>query len=349
MENLIVVVGGQFGSEGKGAVVGHLARRLEPTDINVRVAGPNAGHTVYGPKGDQWKLRQIPAGAVTSDCQLYIAPGSEVDPEVLYGEITALGRAGYPIQGRLRVDPSATVIEDDHKRAEQGDRLDLVGTIGSTGKGIGAARADRALRIARTFRDLEEDPTAEQVVARADLVNTRTVLIEGTQGYGLGVHTGFYPYTTSTDCRAVDFCAMAGVSPWQAKNIEVWVVVRPYPIRVAGNSGPLHSETTWAELGLPEERTTVTDKIRRVGRWDPDLVADAVRANGGAPTVRLALTMLDQVFPELAGVATREQIWGHPTAMEFLSKIEAQTGAPVAAVGTSPTTLVELPERVGLE
>jgi adenylosuccinate synthase len=128
------------------------------------------------------------------------------------------------------------------------------------------------------------------------------------------------------------------VNPWQhgAADIDVWVVARTYPIRVSGNSGPLSNETSWEKLGFEPERTTVTNKIRRVGEWDSEIVREAVRANGGAPTVKLALTMFDYVFPELAGatiVPQDQKYW------DYIEKIEKETGAKVALVGTSPTTM----------
>src|SRR5690606_1782948 len=120
----------------------------------------------------------------------------------------------------------------------------------------------------------------------------------------------------------------------------------PYPIRVAGNSGWMRNETTWEELGLPPEYTTVTGKLRRVAHWNGDLVAEAVRANGGAPTVKIALTMLDQVFPMIVGSTAPEDVWESKEIGDYLSEIEQQVQAPIAMVGTSPSTVIELPERV---
>ena len=351
-----VVVGGQFGSEGKGAVVSYLARNLKPTDLNIRVAGPNAGHTVYDEHGRAWKLRQIPAGAVVSNCRLGIAAGSEVDLEVLASELWELGRAGYPIGARLAIHPAATVLEPQDIETEKQNRLSE--QIGSTGKGIGAARARRIMRQAKTVGQATDllcdvlDRYRVKVRPRvaapihADTPGSQ-LIIEGTQGYGLGLHTVYYPKVTSSDCRAIDFLAMAGISPWAAdvEKIEVWVVARVYPIRVAGDSGPLIHETTWEALGLPPERTTVTNKIRRVGQWDSTLVRQAVAANGGYPAVRIALTMLDQKFPEVAGATNWAQIAKHPFAVRFIRKVESECGAPVRLVGTSPTTMVPVPAR----
>jgi adenylosuccinate synthase len=153
MTNLTVVVGAQFGSEGKGAIVGHLARSFGVHDCVIRVAGPNAGHTAYDDAGREWKLRAVPVGAVTNPhCELHIAAGSEVDLDVLASELNELDAAGHRATERLTVHPSATILTSEHRATE--GAAGLIGRIGSTGKGIGAARADRIMRRAITFEEL---------------------------------------------------------------------------------------------------------------------------------------------------------------------------------------------------
>lgn len=327
---IFVVVGGQLGSEGKGAVAGRIARDLERSGrrvVGVRVGGPNAGHTVLGlcpkdcgqgdhePGAHPWRLRQVPVAAVTApDSDLIIAQGSEIDPQVLADEVRALDSAGYGVTERLTVDRQATVITIVHKMEEAAGGLS--GRLGSTAKGIGAARAERIWRRAVTWGQLDGGSLLRDLGLELDSADTsldlwgrnlsdrHAVVIEGTQGYGLGLHAGYYPYCTSGDCRAIDFLAQAGVSPWSPapESVRVVVCFRPYPIRVAGNSGPLKDETSWKELGLPQELTTVTQKVRRVGRWDSDLAQAAMRANGApSSNVWVAMTMMDQVLPQLAG------------------------------------------------
>jgi adenylosuccinate synthase len=355
MGSLTVVVGGQFGSEGKGAVcAAFAARNLErgQPQVAVRVGGPNAGHSAYAADGVRWALRQVPVAAVIDpDAALVIAAGSEVDVNVLAVEVEALELAGYKIRHRLLIDPQATMVDREHEQAESLNAHDrryrtgsLVDRIGSTGKGIGAARSDRIWRQAtlagqhpqlRQYTDLVSDTGAW---LRQALVNGADVVVEGVQGYGLGLHAGYYPYCTSIDCRAVDFLAMAGVSPWQAGVdwFQILVVVRPNPIRVAGNSGPLKDETTWEALGLKPEYTTVTQKVRRVGEGDPELVQAAIRANGGTAQVRLALTMLDHIDPVSAGV--KEWAVLDSVGAGLVEQVERQTGVEVVYVGTGPTT-----------
>ncbi len=344
---LDVIVGGQYGSEGKGAIAASLARNYVNGDLAIRVAGPNAGHTAYDEQGREWKLRAVPVAAVTSrSCDLHIAAGSEIDMEVLRSELAELDAAGHNATDRLTVHPSATIIEYQHKADEQA--ASLVQRIGSTGKGIGAARAARIMRTAMTYEDLVFDRD-ENLNVHLPTASTHTpnyagysrVMIEGTQGYGLGLHTANYPQVTSSDCRAIDFMAMVGISPWTpGVHTNVIVVARVYPIRVAGNSGPLKGETTWQALGLPEERTTVTNKVRRVGQQDYELIRAAVKANGGRGGCTVALTMLDQKIPEIRD-NTNVGTWPQ-AALDEIDKIAHFTEVPVSLVGVGPRSVVVL-------
>lgn len=346
-----VIVGGQAGSEAKGAVAGHLAGRQIGPMICVRVGGPNAGHTVVNPRtGTRHPLRQIPVGAVTNpNAALAIGAGSEIDLQVLYAEIDALEADGIVVRSRLTIDPSATILTDAHKKVEA--ELDMHRTIGSTAKGIGAARADRIMRQAKTIGDAPETVsdygTVEDVATTILDDPNRVVQLEGTQGYQLGLHTENYPQVTSGDCTALDVMAAARVNPfWVASldDIQVWLVFRPYPIRVAGNSGPLPYETTWEDLGLPQEVTTVTKKVRRVGGWSRDWAQEAIRANTGLyhmrKQLRLALTMADQLDPAIAGATSGEQLAKSEAYQRFMVRFLRDCGASPAMVTTSDRTYV---------
>ena len=359
MGKLSAVVGGQFGSEAKGAVVARVARQSvrEGRMVTVvRVAGHNAGHTAYDDLGRPWALRTVPAGCVDPSVRLVIAAGSEVNPDVLIHEVEMLEEAGIPIRERLWVDPSATWLDSSHIELEGGIKLHE--RTGSTGKGVGAARAARVMRTARTIGEWEDlgkwaahvcptGPLLRALVAEED---NSHVIIEGTQGYGLGVHGSHYPLTTSSDTRAIDFLAMAGIDPSTATEYEVWVVLRRFPIRVAGPSGALLGETTWEALGLPVELTTVTFKERRVGEWDPALAAEAVEANGGrSGIVKIAFSMADQAIPGFAGVdgpyehALLLKAGADARAMaELVEMVEHDAGAPVRLVGTGPNSMLEI-------
>jgi adenylosuccinate synthase len=371
MSTIDIITGAQYGSEGKGHVTAQLVHRYNhdgERTTNIRVAGPNAGHTVIDEGGMAFPLRTIPVGAaINHDADLYIAPGSEIDLEVLHQEVLTLRQAGHPVRN-LYVSGEATLLTQKHKDRET--EMDMHGTIGSTGKGIGAARADRIMRTGERIIDNWEARTLitalkaqiltapEHLLFMANQLNqhNRHILIEGTQGYGLGLHAGRYPQCTSSDARAIDFLGMAGISPWApgVERVTPWLVARVYPIRVAGNSGPLEGETSWEQLGLPEEKTTVTHKVRRVGEWDAKLMREAAVANGiavhqyGMPPTnynapgRVALTMVDQKIPQIHGLSnlddadddTQDLVW------ELIRDVESNAGTKVGMFTTSADTCI---------
>jgi adenylosuccinate synthase len=339
---LSVVVGGQYGSEAKGTVVGWLAKQTKDPVV-VRVGGPNAGHTVYDADGREWKLRAVPVGFVNPGADLVIAAGSEVDLRVLSAEVADLEAAGHKIQDRLFVDKEATALKQVH--VDQEFEVGLNGRLGSTAKGVGAARAARLWRQADRFGDLDQGlvcPVDTVGGIRAALEEYRHVIVEGTQGYGLGLHAGQYPFCTSGDVRAIDFLSQVGISPWEQSirigGLQIWIVFRTRPIRVAGNSGDLLGETTWEQLQLPIEYTTVTKRERRVGEWDLDLAHRALEANGHpSPCTRVALMMLDQVFPEVAGQTALST-----EALTWVTNKAEELGHPIDLVGTGPTTQISV-------
>lgn len=347
-----IVAGGQFGSEGKGAFTAALtnnlrgwvsdpkwADRLPAPPVLVRVAGPNAGHTAYDAQGRKWSLRQIPVGSVVSlDSTIIIGQQSEIDLEVLLEEINALEEAGIPIKERLFIDTQATMIESRHRSQEAGI------TTGTTGKGIGAARAERLLRRVTRMGDLPLEPNLQGLnvldtvsVLRAYIGLNTEVIIEGTQGYGLGLHTSYYPHCTSSNTRPGDFLAMAGLQPWECPGMTPWLVFRANPIRIAGNSGPLELETSWEEVGQPTEFTTVTKKPRRVGLWDQKLADEAVRNCGGS-RVRVVYMFLDYELPKLHGVTEPT-----PELCQAVRNLMQRIGYMIHFVGTGPSTGVWRP------
>lgn len=352
MGKLITVVGGQYGSEAKGHVAAYLGER-EDHLLAVRVGGSNAGHTAYSHTGERFPLRQLPVAAVRParrSTELAVAAGSEVDLEVMQAEAQQM-RALWPQRPYgVRVDPEATWVSDAHKD-DSAWRVKEGHPTGGTGKGVGVARRARMAKTADTVSqhtddilDLGPEYYVGDVSSRIDqyLHTGHTVLIEGTQGYKLGLHAGNYPHVTAGDARAIDFMAQAGVSPWMwgVTDLEVWIVYRSYPIRIAGNSGPMYNELSWEDVGVPPEQTTVTLKTRRVGEWDEQLFADSLAANGGAtsPAVRLAYMFLDYDYPALAGCDTiTSELLAAVTEVE-----QTRTFRPIDLVGTGPDTMVDL-------
>ncbi len=338
--SLWVVVGGQYGSEGKGKVSAFITKQ-EKIDICIRCGGPNSGHSFVDEDGKTVVLRQLPTGFVNPRTRLLIPAGALIDPAVVKQEIESFR---LPSE-RVGIDSKCFIIEENDRERERA--LGLRERLSSTLCGVGAAQSRRVLRgeDARLAKDVTaEYPWMSRYLTDvSDEVNTaldheKKVLIEGTQGFGLSLyHSDHYPKTTSRDTTAAGFLSEAGVSPRLVT--EIVVVFRTFPIRVAGEqAGPMKDEITWEQLrqesGYPhsiEERTSVTNKIRRVGRFDWELAARCAQAN--KPT-RLALNGLDYLNFKNAGNRTPEALT--QGAKRFVHEIEDRLAVPVSFYGTGP-------------
>lgn len=336
---ITIVVGGQFGSEGKGKIAHWLASKQQAR-IAIRVGGANSGHTAYS-GADKYVLRQLPTPVLHDKTIAALAAGAYINLEVLLAEISEIGLDS----NRVWIHPEAVVVDGTFRQAEA--RLGLVERIGSTGQGVGAAVAARALRDPRIV--FARDVPALSGYVRADLPQLidralsggERILLEGTQGFGLSLlHSQHYPFCTSRDTTAAGVLAEVGLSPMDVDCVAL--VVRAFPIRVAGRSGPLPLETNWEELkrqcganGPIEERTTVTNNIRRVGFFDATIVEGAIIANH--PTF-VCLNHVDYLD---YSIHSRRHI--SSTAARQVWNIEQKLKTTINYVGTGPNTLVERP------
>lgn len=196
-----VVVGGQFGSEGKGQVSGYLAQEY---DVLVRVGGPNAGHTVSGTSG-VFTYHHLPSGCRDSNAEILIGPGAVLNVKKLLNEIEESGID----KNRLFIDPQAMTIEYRDLFAER----EIKKKIGSTAQGVGSATARKisnrwpgGVRLAKDRQELKKyvggkSPYRGSTIDRLELPyrEEKSVLLEGTQGSGLSIHHGPYPHVTSRD------------------------------------------------------------------------------------------------------------------------------------------------------
>jgi len=326
--NVSIVVGGQYGSEAKGKVVQYLANDFQ---YAVRGGSPNAGHTVIRePDQKIFKLRQIPATFLNSGCQLLIAAGALIDIDVLDSETEVTAT-----KSRIIVDRMSGIIEERHKQAEHG----IVKSIGSTGKGCGASLIDRLQRNGSysLSQDILQDSyrleNVSQIINSANHAGKKIVL-EGSQGFGLSVYHGQYPFTTSRDTTSSALLSEVGLSPMIVE--KIYLVLRTFPIRVAGNSGPLEDEVSWeyiSELvGKPvNEFTTVTNKLRRVGKFNLQMARQAVEVN--QPT-DIALNFLNYVFPECEGCSRWSELSNE--ACEYIHRMEEDLQVPISLIGTGP-------------
>ena len=351
---VMAIVGGQYGSEGKGVVVSHLANRYS---AHVRVGGPNAGHS-HVHAGRVWKQQSLPCGWTNPDALLVLGRGGLINFPQLLKEVQEVEATGFKVRHRLKIDMLAGTLEEHHHQSEGGVEGALHHRIGSTGEGVGAARIARLQRSHDRFKlafELAEQyglheclhPDVSELLLsrRRDYQDT---LLEGTQGSGLSLVHGPWPYVTTADTNAAQMASDVGIPP-RFVNRTV-LVIRSHPIRVAGPSGPLKNETSWdaisQRLGKRViEQTTVTRKIRRVGEWDEELVRQAVKLN--APT-SLALMFADYIDPLVEGVSTWSRLQMHAPVMQFIDYLENTFNVPVALIGTGGTVPTpENPDALG--
>ncbi len=335
-----VVVGGQYGSEGKGKIAAFITLQ-EQIDICVRCGGPNSGHCFVNDSGELRALRQIPTGYVRPGTRLLIPSGGLVDLEVLRRELDSL-RLG---SDRVGIDRRAMVIEPTDRQKES--ELGLRQRLSSTLCGVGSAVSRRVLR-GDDVR-LAADATLEFPWLKPYLVDVSAeindgvnrgekVLVEGTQGFGLSLyHSEVYPKTTSRDTSAAGCISECGISPRLVTDIVL--VLRTFPIRVAGQqAGPLRQEIDWEtiqrESGYPHsiaERTTVTGMLRRVGRFDWHLAMRAIAVN--RPT-HIALNFLDYIGYTDRGAHDWHAL--SDAAQDFIREMQSRSGVSSFYLGTGP-------------
>lgn len=337
-----IIVGGQYGSEGKGKIADFWADKMAATAV-VRVGGPNSGHTVYTTNNEKIALTQLPTACIRDHVKCILPAGTYIDLPILHMEI---GQAGLT-PDRLMIDPNAVIVDPICTQAETA--LYLRERIGSTLSGTGKAVSQRVLRgddvvLAKQISSLAPFIGNTKKALRSLLDEGKHVVIEGTQGYGLSIfHTDCYPFATSRDTTAAGFLAETGLSPFDVEHIIM--VLRAFPIRVAGNSGPLPNEITWEllthESGSDKklcEYTTVTHKIRRIARFDPELVKKAISVN--RPDV-IVLNHVDY-FDMLHQGAN--DLTGHQ--LSELVKIENSIGRKIDYIGNGPNTIIDISRRI---
>ena len=330
--SVTIVVGGQYGSEGKGKVVALLANRSNSPWL-VRCGGPNSGHTVTI-QGHDVVLRQVPSCAEPNRATFLLSAGCAIDQSVLLREVDLLEVPRH----KIIVDPRAVMVTDKDREDERRELKD----IASTCSGTGSAMARRLLRAGNVMLAGDSEVLAKRcrIETIAPLLHEqldlgRDVIIEGSQGFALSLlHGDKYPFVTSRDTTASGFASEVGLAP---KSVDkVVVVIRTYPIRVGGSSGPFNNEISWEAIressGAPDtmpEFTSVTHKLRRVARFDMEAVKRACQYN--RPT-SLAVMGLDRIDYGNSNVTS----WGALTksAQKFIADLESSTGVLVEMVGT---------------
>jgi adenylosuccinate synthase len=295
-----VIVGIQWGDEGKGRIVDLYAQDY---DVIARFGGgDNAGHSIV--VGDtELALRIVPSGALVPHAELFVGSGTVVNPATLVQELDRLSDLGVDVS-RLKVSDRAHVVLERHALADRAaEEARGAAAIGTTGRGIGPAYVEKVARTGTLMRDYVrgDEPLARRLSAhvvdgvsyvRDCIAAGKRMLAEGAQGTLLDVGFGTYPYVTSSHTIAGAACVGLGIGPTQIG--RVIGVVKAYCTRVGG--GPFPTELL-DERGERLRRQggefgTVTGRPRRCGWFDAVAGAYATGLNGLTEAVITKLDVL---------------------------------------------------------
>ena len=323
-----VIVGAQWGDEGKGKIVDLLA---QSSDFVCRYqGGPNAGHTIVR-DGETFKLHHVPSGILYEGKISVIGAGCVVDPRLFVEEIDALEARGVSTEG-LRLSGNAHLIMPWHVASDSASERRLGRLqIGTTRRGIGPAYADKAARLGIRVQDIldpkilrqkfetalaEKNRLLDEPLEPGDLADRmeacaarlrpyiadtsllveralksgQKVLLEGAQGTLLDLDHGTYPFVTSSNPVAGAAATGIGIGPTRIESVIG--VAKAYVTRVG--EGPFPTEIEGPDQArvreLGEEYGTTTGRERRCGWLDLVGLRFAARVNG---MTSLALTKLD--------------------------------------------------------
>ncbi len=342
MTTSYLVVDGQWGSTGKGLICGYLALKRNP-DTAVCNFGVNAGHTTVMNDGRTIMVQMLPSAIVSPSVKtVLIGPGAAIDPNILINEIDKYADI---LDGKeIFIHESAAIIYEMHKEREKSN----LSFLSSTCKGVGAAQADKIMRVGgcvakQYYKHLGRNVKVIPVAEFTELLLKSNVLqIESAQGFELGINSGgWYPYCTSRDINIHQVLSDCGI-PYCMGKPEIIVTMRTYPIRVGdaydkggrkiGTSGPVYDdqrEVSWEELGVPFERTTVTKKVRRVFTWS-DMNLDKV----------IKVLAPDHIFLNFVNYLDKDPSFNSQGTSKLIKHIEDVAGHKglVKWIGVGPKT-----------
>ncbi|QTQ14714.1 adenylosuccinate synthase [Treponema parvum] len=309
----VVVMGAQWGDEGKGKIVDFLAEKAKYV---VRYAGgANAGHTIVV-DGKKYALHQIPSGILHPQKSVFLGSGMVIDPEALFKELQMLSDNGIKWEGRVFISDRAHIVLPCYRKMDKDRDAARKRPIGTTGRGIGTTYSMKSerdgIRLAdmdwdERIADLDKDdrdflaPYTERLLAmRVDIAakmweyRNENILFEGAQGAMLDLDSGTYPYVSSGASCASGASSGAGVGPRRLDRILG--VFKAYQTRV-GN-GPMPTEfnaSTESELcefirNTGNEFGVTTGRPRRCGYLDLVALRYACHVNS---IDSLVLTHLD--------------------------------------------------------
>ncbi|GMO18336.1 MAG: adenylosuccinate synthase [Spirochaetaceae bacterium] len=273
-----VVIGAQWGDEGKGKIVDYLAKKA---DVIVRFAGgANAGHTIVY-NNEEYALHLIPSGVIHPEKKVILGAGMVIDPKALFDEISMLESRGVKTKGRLFVSDRAHIVLPGYIKIDKELDAARKTPIGTTGRGIGITYSMKSRRDGIRIADLcwkekllelkDEDrvflePFIPDLQAMsidmcsyfAECCAGANVLFEGAQGALLDLDLGTYPFVSSGVSAAAG-AALGGMTGPRSID-RILGVFKAYSTRV-GN-GPFPAEFSAQDA----EQDALCKFVRETGR-----------------------------------------------------------------------------------
>lgn len=342
----VVVIGAQWGDEGKGKMVDYLA---DDAKVVVRYAGgANAGHTIV--IGDQqYALHLVPSGILYPDKTVYLGMGMVIDPEALFNELQMLKDRGINWEGRVFISDRAHLVLPRYRELDKKRDAERKRPIGTTGRGIGTTYSMKSERDGIRLADLDwkekiedlEDADKEflnnyserlismRVNLTAEMYKHRNdnILLEGAQGALLDLDTGTYPYVSSGMSCSAGAAIGAGIGPRSLD--KILGVFKAYSTRVGNGPMPTEfCEETQSELyhyvrETGREYGVTTGRPRRCGYLDLVALRYACQTNSIDELVLTHLDIydtLDEIEACVAYEIDGQKAVDFPTSIEALNK-----------------------------
>jgi adenylosuccinate synthase len=323
-----VVIGLQYGDEGKGKITHDLCREGSYTHVLRFNGGCNAGHTIFH-NGTKFVTHHIPSG-VFFGIKSIIGSGCVIDPVRLQKEIETIEAGGVDVKSHLLIAKNAHIIRSSHKEEDEQDT-----SIGTTKRGNGPAYRDKYNRTGLTAEQASEmsnyswmKPFLVDIFEELHARDNTYVLCEGAQGFGIDIDWGDYPYVTSSHCTTAG--ALLNAIPPQAIN-RVWGVAKSYETYVGAKDfqgdDPLLEELQ----RVGQEFGATTGRKRQTNWIDLDFLARSCKINGVTDLVINKMDIMREVMNDPSWEASFRQ---------GISNLAAQWGVPRVFFSDNPYTII---------
>lgn len=342
----VVVMGAQWGDEGKGKIVDYLAE--EAKYVCRFAGGANAGHTIVV-DGKKYALHQVPSGILYPNKTVFLGSGMVIDPEALFNELQMLSDSGINWEGRVFISDRAHIVLPGYREMDKQRDAARKRPIGTTGRGIGTTYSQKSERDGIRLADLDWEekmadldqadkdflaPYMERLLSmRIDIaakmweIRNEKVLFEGAQGAMLDLDSGTYPYVSSGASCSAGASTGSGIGPRALD--KIYGVFKAYQTRV-GN-GPMPTEFNNESEGelceyvrnTGNEFGVTTGRARRCGYLDLVALRYACHVNSIDSLVLTHLDVYDDMDEIEACIAYEidgELVTDFPTSIPALNK-----------------------------